>query len=260
MLSAGRRTRRGSGAPRRRRAILYFLELLICFGLLGSFGYAFSSYVYESDRFMVQHVRVEGANALREESILEVADIRSDDNLLLTECEAVRRRVEAMSYVKSCTVQRLYPDTIVIRIQERIPSAVLMLNNHLYEIDAEGVVLRALDDYAENNGPLITNLAGLTAVEIGQRLDTPALLEALQLWAAFQTVPLSQRLKVSELSAPAANDIAMFCEEVPFAIKWGRTDYLRQAQLLDIWWNQMGGKLPCKEYLDLRFGDDLVCK
>ena len=69
------RPRRGSGAPRRRRALVYFLELAICFAVLGVFGAAFSSYVYESDRFLVKHVRFHGPNVLSEQEVLKVADV-----------------------------------------------------------------------------------------------------------------------------------------------------------------------------------------
>ena len=258
--SAAVRPRRGSGAPRRRRAMVYLVELLLCLGFLAGFGHMFSAYVYESDRFMVKHVRLEGQSVLAEETLLEVADIRSNHNLLLTECEEIRQRIEGIPYVQTAEVQRMYPDTIVIRLTERQPVLLLLLNNHLYEIDEEGVVLRELKTLEADSLPLISGVAGLISLEPGERLEQPALAETLKLWKAFRQVPLARELKVSEFLAAAPNDITMVCEDLPFVIRWGRSDYLEQAQRLEVWWRQVGHPHPCLEYLDLRFGSGLVCK
>lgn len=252
--------RRG-GKPRRRLALLYFVEIFICFALLGSFGYFFTDYVTTgSDRFFVKRVQVQGAYVLREEAILQAANIHENDNVLLMQCEAVRQRVLGIPYVQECNVQRMYPDTIVIKVEERVPLAVISLNNHLYEIDGEAMVLRELDHYSPELGPIISELPELPAVEIGKPLKNDTLKEVLELMMALRRVPIGQKLKPSEFTARAPNDITMYCEGVSFAFRWGRSDYLRQAQLLDVWWGQMGETSPCKEYLDLRFGDDLVCK
>lgn len=254
------RPRRGRSLPRRRRAVVYFLEFTVCCALLGGFGYAFSSYVYESDRFMVKWVRISGLEVLPEEEVRQVAGIHENDNVLLADCEAIRRRVEAMPYVKQAEVQRLYPDTIFISLTERKPVLVLLLNNRLYEVDENAIVLRQLDGLANDSVPLVSGLAELSTVEPGQKLEPPALLEVIKLWNAFRQTPLAGEFKVSEFAAAAPNDITMICENVPFVFRWGRTDYLQQAQLLDVWWREIGHSNPCHEYVDLRFGNDFVCK
>lgn len=254
------RPRRSRSIPRRRRAIVYLLELVCCCALLGAFGYGFSSYVYESDRFMVKAVRIAGVEVLREEDVRAVAGIHENDNVLLTDCEAIRRRVENMPYVKRAEVQRLYPDTIAITLVERKPILVLLLNNRLYEIDEDAKILRELQALPEKSLPLVTSLRDLSTVEVGQRLDHPALLEVIKLWNAFRQVPVSNEFNVAEFAATAPNDILMFCDNLPFYLRWGRTEYLQQAELLDVWWREIGHTFPCKEYVDLRFGNDFVCK
>ncbi len=65
---------------------------------------------------------------------------------------------------------------------------------------------------------------------------------------------------VDELAVYDDNDIRMYCATLPFEIRWGRGDYDVQARRLDILWQELEGRLPCTEYLDLRFGRDLACK
>lgn len=245
---------------RRFKVISYLLKGFICFAAIASFGYAFSIYISEDERFRVREIRVIGANVLREQTIVQAADIRADDNVLFVENETIRGRVMSIPYIRSCDVQRVYPGTIIIRIEERVPLATLLVNNHAYEVDAEAMVLRELDPLPPHEGPLITGLPDLPAVEPGKKLENATLAKALELWQAFSLLPVAGQLTVSEIAAMAPNDLQMYCNEVPYMIRWGRSDFTRQAALFDIWWRDKATGAPCKEYLDLRFDDDLVCR
>lgn len=255
----GIRTARTALRRRRFRTLCGAIRLALAFAAVSSIGYAISRYVMTSPRFQVRNIRVEGANVLREERIMEAAGITSADNVLLSDTEAIRERVAALPYVKRAEVQRVYPDTVVIRIEERVAAAILLVNNRAYEVDAEGVVLRAVNPVSAPAMPLITNVPNLPVLEPGTQIIEPAFYNALEVWRAFCSVPLSQELTLSELSAEAANTIRMICDEIPYEIRWGRTDFYLQAQRLEALWRQRGGVLPCAAYLDLRFDNDVVC-
>ncbi len=254
------RQRTGRVKRRRRRVVVYVFELLLGFALLGGVAYAFTHYVRESPRFQVKRVRVEGADFLREERILAVAGVTSADNLLFFDAAAVRQRVEAMPYVKWCEVQRAYPDMVVIRLEERMAEATLLANNHTFEVDGEGVVLRELESFSNYCDPLITEVPELGFVAVGQKLEQEELHRAMDLWRAFRRVPLAEVLTISEIAAPEAERLSTFFDELPFEVIWGRCDFVRQAERFDILWGMQEGQLPCAEYLDLRFENNLVCR
>jgi cell division protein FtsQ len=254
--------RRRRGAIRRRRVYLLLtaVKAVVFFTLLSGIGYAFYQYVGESPRFLVRSIRVEGATVLSPEAIRAAAGVTAVDNLLMFDAERIRKRVEAMPYVRNCQVERGYPDQVIIRVEERAPEATILVHNCGFEVDSDGMVLRELDGFGPHTGPLITNVADVGFVEVGSRLDNPALKAALDVWHAFSNVPVSNQMKLSEIVARSPSDLSMFCDDVPFEIKWGRTDFEGQAKRLDILWREKGGKLGCKEYLDLRFDNDVVCK
>jgi cell division protein FtsQ len=256
------RARRGSSRPKRRRILVYLLEVAICLAVLGSVGYAFAHYIQETPRFKVQRIRIEGARVLAPETIRAAAGITEDDNILLLQYQAdtICQRVEGLPYVKSCTMRRSMPNLVTITVTEREALASLSLHHHIYEIDADAVVLRELDARGAHVGPLISGVPNLDFVEPGQRLEQPALLRALQLWHVFSSVPIVDDLTVSELAAHSENSISMYCDELPFEIRWGRSEFTRQAQRFHILMQEMDNAIPCTEYLDLRFDQDLVCK
>jgi len=245
---------------RRRRWLTIVLQIVVVLVLVSGTAYAFYHYVIESPRFQVKRISIEGTDVLSPEAVRAVAGITERHNLLFFDAGEVRERIEAMPCVRGCEIQRAYPDLVIIRIRERVPLATLLLNNHAFELDEEAVVLREIDSLAPHVGPLVTGVTALGLVEPGQRLEHPAVLNALAVWQAFCTQPLSRDLRVSELCSPKANAIAMICDEAPFEIRWGRGDFVRQAKRLNVLWREKGGALPCLEYLDLRFDEDLVCK
>ena len=236
------------------------LKGLLFFALFGGFAYAITDYLIHSERFLVKTIRVEGAKVLSEEAIRAVAGVTRADNVFLCDAEAARVRVEAMPYVKRCAILRSYPDKVTIRVEERAAEATLLVNNHAFLLDAEAVVLREVDPLDPYVSPLITNVPDLGFVEPGQCLTSAPLRQALDVWHAFASAPLSAELTLSEISAPAVGYISLYCDELPYEIRCGRGGLVRQFQYFEVLWQEKGGELPCVEYLDLRFDNSLVCK
>ncbi|HNR30791.1 MAG TPA: FtsQ-type POTRA domain-containing protein [Candidatus Hydrogenedentes bacterium] len=224
---------------------------------LGLFAY---SYVRESPFLRVQWLRIEGARRVDPRTIRAVAGITEKHNVLLLDVEAVRDRVERIPYVRQCVVRRVYPDVVFIRVEEREPLATLMVNNRLFEIDAEGVVLEEISATARKTGPFISSVRGLGYVQEGDWLTHPSLLGALDVWRAFNSVPVSRDVTVSEIAALSPNEILMYCNDFDFEIRWGRAGSEEQAKRLDIFWRVKGSRIACNEYIDLRFNGEVVCR
>ena len=52
----------------------------------------------------------------------------------------------------------------------------------------------------------------------------------------------------------------MYCDELGFEIRWGRDHIDKQSKKLGIFWSNQNKNVSCKEYVDLRFGNDVACK
>lgn len=230
------------------------------FGLLCTATLGLYRYVNDSDYFRIATIQVDGAHLLKAEDIVGASGLSSEDNILFISPSAIAERVDANPYVKSCEVSRTLPDLVKISIEERYPVATLLAHNHAYEIDREMTVLRKLNSDDPNTGPLISQVTEMGAVDPGVQLKQSPLRVALQVWEAFAETEMAHEVTVSEISAAGVNEIRMYCDELPFEIRWGRDDVRQQARNLDVLWRQRGPALPCTDYLDLRFGQDLACK
>jgi hypothetical protein len=67
-------------------------------------------------------------------------------------------------------------------------------------------------------------------------------------------------LDLSELAALRGNDVRMYCAGEDYEIRWGGDDVEAMAQRLEVLWQKFDGDLPCREYVDLRFGANVACK
>jgi hypothetical protein len=244
----------------RRLAVGRTVEAVLCIAVIVSFGYLFASYAQESNEFVVRNVEIHGLSHLDEQSVYHQSGIAPNGNVFTFNETAVARRVEELPFVERCDVRRIYPDTVALYIQERVPAASLHVGRHVFEIDRGGVVLREYGPGEMPAEPFITRDSPNEIFNPGERLDDPALYAALAVWDAFRASSLNGRLTVSELVAMRGDDVRMYCDEVPYEIRWGRGDYAELVRRFEGLWASFDGKVPCFEYVDLRFGQDIACK
>ena len=246
--------------PMRRRALVFCFKVALVFAGVTSFAYALTGYLRESPRFQVGEIQVDGNEVLSRDDILRTAGLCEARNLLRFDPAEVSRSIEALPRVKRCSVRRACPDLVHVEVEERVAVALLLADSHAYEIDEEGVVLSSLPSLSPHGAPMITNVPDLGVVQCGQQLSQAELMKALEVWGAFRGTEACAALRLSEISAPSVEHISMFCEEIPYEIRWGRSEIAQQARYFDVLWGQKDGCLPCEQYLDLRFGNNLVCR
>ena len=242
------------------RPIATVLATFLCLFVFSAIAFGTIRYIQASPQFRIQTIRVEGTDVLTDEEIIEHAAITYADTIFFLNTEEARRHIMDLPLVKTCRIVTEFPNKVIISIEERKALATLMLNNRLFEIDQDCKVLRELGKGIDHVGPFITNVKGLSSVEVGQHLPTPALANAMATWSAFRKTAIAHEITVSEISAAYENRIAMYCDELRFEIRWGRDNLERQAAKLDYIWKTQNRKIDAQEYIDLRFGNDVAWK
>jgi len=245
--------------PRGRARWLNWGEMACAAVILLGISYGVYKYAIAPNTMRVKHILIDGGTVLSEPLIRDAAHITDSDTIWSVKTEEVRKRIMALPFVKECAVTSAMPSSIIIRVAERVPVAAVMVSNHVYEIDRECMALREVPPLSPPNGPLITNLPSLGALALGQTVKNPALDRALLLWDAFSASPMARELTLSEISAEAESMLFMYFNELPYETRWGRADFAAQVRRFEMLWREKGGRLPCLEYLDLRFDNDIAC-
>ncbi len=93
--------------------------------------------------FAVGEVLVTGRRETARADLLAAVGLERGDPILAFDPAAAKRRVEALPWVRTASVERLLPDRVVVRVVERRPMALWQHQGRFAVIDFEGgVILR----------------------------------------------------------------------------------------------------------------------
>jgi cell division protein FtsQ len=93
--------------------------------------------------FKLSDVTVEGREYVERDAILAALGVSAGDSLLGIDLQAARRRLEAIDWVASATVERRLPDTLYVTLRERRAVAIWQNGVEYTLIDRNGRTVRA---------------------------------------------------------------------------------------------------------------------
>ncbi len=160
--------------------------------------------------FQVEHILAEGSNKYSEEQIIAVADVDEKTNLLLLPRKKIANRVkEALPYVDEVLVERVFPTTLRISIDECIPTASIASDGVYWIIDEKGKLLENVEgsvaaSYIQVSGlrllePEVGGYAAVSEEDSTMLKGLCGILTALQnrdLSANVTWIDLSNRLEI----------------------------------------------------------------
>src|SRR5436190_3121529 len=225
---------------------LQVIMVVAALSLVGGVSYTVAKYLRTSPRFEVKKVLVLGWKRVTETQVLTQADVPDKANVLSVDLAAIRERVEQLQWVRYAIVERVFPDTITIKIVERDPVGLARIRGQVYQFDTDGAVL----DYDPSTGVNYPILDGL------KPRDRPGNLRRADLYARVLKEMKSQH-EVSEIHINDADEVSVVLSDEPLLINLGAGDfharwirYLKQKPQIQ--------KFPEAVEVDLRFKDTIV--
>jgi cell division protein FtsQ len=128
--------------------------------------------IYGSSLVGVLEVRVTGVAMLSVPEVRQAAGIRTGAPLARVDLSAVRARVSKLAQVDHVTVSRDWPHTVVVRVTERTPAAVVPDGKKFRLIDRAGVVFETV----AARPPGLPTVAVKSAADIGAGVQVLAAL------------------------------------------------------------------------------------
>jgi cell division protein FtsQ len=105
--------------------------------------------------FGIEAVTIAGQSELAESEILAVAGIGPKNSLAFLDVAKVRERLRSLPLVKEASVTKLYPDRLLIEIEERQPFALWQKDGLVNIVAADGMPLDAMRDQRFVHLPLV---------------------------------------------------------------------------------------------------------
>ena len=134
---------------RKKKALVIFLILIVLIALSG--------YLFISPTFKIQTITVTGNKQLTKEKVLELANIKTGDNIFLKSKEVIRVRLKQNGVVEEAKINKLYPSRVEIEITERSKRFQIKTQseNYIY-IDEQGYILECTSEKLKL--PVITGM------------------------------------------------------------------------------------------------------
>ncbi|MDR2736491.1 MAG: FtsQ-type POTRA domain-containing protein [Gracilibacteraceae bacterium] len=197
-----------------------FAVVLIMAGIL---------FVTQSGSFTVREVRPEGLQLIDEGDILVLLGAVQGENLFLLDTNALAHKIELHPLVDKAWFERRLPHTLILKVVERTPVALILTGEQLIEVDSLGTVLRCFDMWPDTPCPVLTGIQIQSAVGPGQVIEHEALSKAL---GCLADVPPELKTRINEIHVEAVGAVNLYLDtraEVRLGI---RDSYAGKLRLL----------------------------
>ncbi len=197
---------------------------------------AFSVYrfVYSAGLLTLRTVQVEGcrhADARRIEAI-----VRNDfsPNILRIDLQRLRARLEQVPWVRRVEIRRVLPATLVITVQERVPSIIADIGGNLELLDDDGFLLEHYDTTSVKlDVPVFSGLRGddAAAYKVFQEDNSSRVRVGVQVLAeiAAGSPELARALSEIDLSDPSNIKVLLVDDTAELFL--GDHDFLKRLQM-----------------------------
>lgn len=223
---------------RRRRTI----GTLTTVGIVGAAIWA----AFFSPLLKVRDVRVVGGSHTTSREVAAVAGLDENDNLLLLSTEHLEREVLTLPWVAEAKIDRRLPDTVSVRIRERVPAVVVEVPSGRWTVDAQGRVLQ--EGRASSDLPLLTGAITGELVP-GESVDHDGVLGALKVW---RSLPPRVRQDIVALFAPSTERISFSFQDHTLVRYGSSRDRVAKRRVLLALLKRIKERGMTAAYIDIR--------
>ncbi len=153
-----RKTSGGASASTARRWPVALLKVFAGAAVIAAMSLVFvfgHDWLTQCDYFRADTVEVSGGGKMTRKQILETAGIEEGVNILSVNLGTVRKRLLALPWVAEAEVARDFPETLIVRIREHSPVAVIKLGKP-FLINSEGEIFMETQKESFPELPVIT--------------------------------------------------------------------------------------------------------
>lgn len=156
-VSQVRTTSRAVQKPSRAKKII--IAILIVAAVLGIAGVV----VYNMNLFPVKNVKVSGVEHLTAEETTELAAVPQGSTLISVDAAGIESRLKSNPWIKDAVVERVFPDTLNLKITEREITAIVEVliddskTTQTWALASDGMWLTEIPDPSSEKGKQIAS-------------------------------------------------------------------------------------------------------
>jgi cell division protein FtsQ len=127
------------------------------------------NYLLTSPHMKLENVEIYGVDEGMKNELLQMCGLTSEQGLLSLKLESLRKRIEKHPWVRSATVERRFPHSLIVQVEKEEP-VMLVLQDQLFYMNREGRLFKQVLPDEEADFPILTGLRG-TETDKMEKLD-----------------------------------------------------------------------------------------
>ena len=166
-------------------------------------------FVTRSNSFAVREVRIEGLQLIDAGELTALLGAVQGENLFMVDTGALAHKVQLHPLVEKAGFERRLPHTLVLRVVERTPMALILMGDQVMEVDSLGTVLRYFDVWPDTQCPVLTGIRIQGPLGPGQRVQDEVFNRARDCLAV---APPELRARIEEVHVEAVGAIRLYLD------------------------------------------------
>ena len=199
-------------------------------------------------QFNVKEIIVSGNYHLDKDDIVKSMKIKKGRPLLDIRSADINERLRENPWIKRVALKKQFPGTLLIKVEEAAPKALLSIKKKLYIIDADGDILERIKGESIPFLPVIKEISPKNKKEIKEVLKLIACLSEKNILSSRESVEIG------------TESYGLFVNMDGEFIKVGYGDYSEKFDR----WIELEPEIRKRgvpiEYIDLRFKDSVIVK
>jgi cell division protein FtsQ len=234
------------------KSVLFFTGIALCL--------IFGANAWKSS-LTIKQIKIDGNRIVTVNEIIQLTQIQTGSLLYKADLTAIQHNVKSHHYIKDVIVERSLPNTIHIKIKERIPIAIVNRSDNFY-LDEDGVILPKNISNKIFDLPLISGVSASEPVSLGSIIKQPDVIETLRLLSLMKAVNRPLYHNISEVQVRNGGDIILYSAENGVPIIFGRGDVPQKLVKLEAFWNSVVRERGSQslQYIDLRYQDQIITR
>lgn len=204
-----------------RKFLFLAAMLLITVIVGGGFGMLIYQGVSRSVFFQVDKVDITGCQRLTTREVLSWSGLDNQTNLWTLRTTKLKKHLEKNNWIESAMVKRKWPNTLYIKIRERVPIAIINQGPELVYVDKKGVIISSVLHTDSLDFPIITGWE--KNKKNNEQQGTEWLQDALGfINYAGDGNPVLPRQNISEIHMGPDGQLTLYLADNPFPIYLGQ--------------------------------------
>ncbi len=192
-------------------------------------------YAYTSDRFNLGNITFHGCQELDPKQLESIVRQESPANILRLNLQQLKIRLEKETWAKRVEMRRVLPSSLIVYVQERIPSVILEISGELMVADQDGTLLGEYDSrFGKLDVPVFRGVLGDDAegYRLYQEENAARIRQALIMISEIESGWPQYAREISEVDISDRSNLKIMLVNDTHEIYLGEKDYLKRIRKL----------------------------